>query len=59
MSGREEADVWSVMLGALADAQPQAFIGAVEDGALGEDPHADTLILVCLGTSTTRAQPGC
>ena len=48
MSGREEADVWSVMLGALADAQPQAFIGAVEDGALGGDPHADTLILVCL-----------
>jgi hypothetical protein len=58
MSGREEADVWSVMLGVLAEAQPQAFLTAVVDGALGDDPHTDTLILVCLADPPrTRGRP--
>jgi HEAT repeat protein len=48
MSGREEVDVWSAMLGVLADAQPEAFTTAVVEGAFGRKAHTDTLILVCL-----------
>ena len=48
MSGREEVDVWSAMLGELAKAQPQAFTAAVVGGGFGRQAHTDTLILVCL-----------
>ena len=46
LAGREEVDVWSVMLGELARAYPDAFLDAVEDGRLS---HQDTLTVVCLG----------
>ena len=46
LSGREEVDVLSAMLGELARAYPDAFLDAVEDGRLTD---LDTLTVVCLG----------
>jgi hypothetical protein len=48
LPGRAEADIWWIMLGALAEAYPGPFLDAVEAGSLALD-RDDTALVVALG----------